>query len=100
MDGRRAARKLTPQIEAYVRARWADLSRSRTYGIGKRLREEIESIFAVKLCQETLRPLVGQLKRQAVIGTQSNGQEASGAPEESEAEPTTADDLPESAQSP
>ena len=100
MEGRQAARKLTPQIQAYVRARWADLSRSGTYGIGKRLRQEIESIFAVKLCQETLRPLVGQLKRQAALGTQSNGQEASGMPEESEAVPTTtADDLPQSVQS-
>src|SRR5438132_2974613 len=62
MEERQAARKLTPQIEAYVRARWADLSRSGTYGIGKRLRQEIESIFAVKLCQETLRPLVGAVK--------------------------------------
>ena len=40
LAGRRAGRKLTPQIEAYVRARWADLSRSGTYGIGKRLREK------------------------------------------------------------
>ena len=31
-------------------------------GIGKRLRQEIESIFAVKLCQETLRPLAGGVK--------------------------------------
>ena len=65
LAGRRAGRKLTPQIEAYVRARWADLSRSETYGIGKRLREEIESVFAVKLCQETLRPLIGQLNLEA-----------------------------------
>ena len=82
-----------------MRARWADLSRAEIYGIGKRLRQEIESIFAVKLCQETLRPLVGQLKRQPVLGTQSSGQEASRTPEESEAVPTTADDLPQSAQS-
>jgi hypothetical protein len=61
LAGRRAGRKLMPQIEAYVRARWADLSRSQTYGIGKGQREEIESVFAVKLCQETLRPLIGQL---------------------------------------
>jgi hypothetical protein len=27
-----------------VRARWADLSRSQTYGIGKRLREEIADL--------------------------------------------------------
>jgi hypothetical protein len=35
------------------------LSRAEIYGIGKRLRQEIDSIFAVKLCQETLRPLAG-----------------------------------------
>jgi hypothetical protein len=96
LAGRRAGRKLTPQIEAYVRARWADLSRSGTYGIGKRLREEIESVFAVKLCQETLRPLIGQLKRQPVIDTHQGDQAATGAPNESGAEPTTAEGLPES----
>jgi hypothetical protein len=96
LAGRRAGRKLTPQIEAYVRARWADLSRSETYGIGKRLREEIESVFAVKLCQETLRPLIGQLKRQPVVGTHEGEQAATGAPNESGAEPTTADGLQQS----
>ena len=63
LAGRRAARKLTPEIEAYVRARWADLSRGGTYGISRRLRAEIESVLKVKLCSETLRPLVGKLKR-------------------------------------
>ncbi len=98
LAGRRAGRKLTPQIEAYVRARWADLSRSETYGIGKRLREEIESVFAVKLCQETLRPLIGQLKRQPVVGTHGAEQAATGSPNESGAEPTTADGLQQSGQ--
>src|SRR5437870_11175325 len=63
LAGRRAGRKLTPQIEAYVRARWADLSRQGTYGISRRLLAEIESVLKVKLCSETLRPLVGKLKR-------------------------------------
>lgn len=63
LAGRRAARKLTPEIEAYVRVRWADLSRQGTYGISRRLRQEIESVFKVKLCSETLRRLVGKLKR-------------------------------------
>jgi hypothetical protein len=98
LAGRRAGRKLTPQIEAYVRARWADLSRSGTYGIGKRLREEIESVFEVKLSQETLRPLVGQLKRQPVEGRQRAGEQAAGAPKESGAVPTTADGLQQSGQ--
>ena len=93
LAGRRAGRKLTPQIEAYVRARWADLSRSGTYGIGKRLREEIESVFEVKLSQETLRPLVGQLKRQPVVGTHRVGEEPAGTTEESGTVPTTAEGL-------
>jgi hypothetical protein len=96
LAGRRAGRNLTPQIEAYLRARWADLSCSGTYGIGKRLREEIESVFEVKLSQETQRPLVRQLKREPVEGTQRAGEQAAEAPKESGAVPTTADGLHQS----
>jgi hypothetical protein len=96
LAGRRAGRKLTPQIEAYVRARWADLSRSGTYGIGKRLRKEIESVFEVKLSQETLRPLVGQLKRQSVAGKYRAGEEPAGTTEESGTVPTTTEGLHQS----
>jgi hypothetical protein len=95
LAGRRAGRKLTSQIEAYVRARWADLSRSGTYGIGKRLRErneEIESVFEVKLSQETLRPLVGQLKRQPVVDKHRAGEEPAGTAQESGTVPTGSDD--------
>lgn len=63
LAGRRAGRKLTLEIEAYVRARWTDLSRQGTYGVSGRLCREIESVFKVKLSHETLRPLVGKLKR-------------------------------------
>jgi hypothetical protein len=70
-------RKLTASIEAYVRMRWPELSRGGTYGISGRLRREIQSVFKVSLSNETLRPLVGQLKRGQV---------------------TTADDLPEEPQ--
>jgi len=90
LAGRRAGRKLTPEIEAYVRVRWPDLSRSGTYGIGQRLRREIESVFNVKLCQETLRPLMGELKG----GPGGGGAETSAPPRE-----TTADGLPESSPS-
>lgn len=96
LAGRRAGRKLTSQIEAYVRARWADLSRSGTYGIGKRLREEIESVFEVKLSQETLRPLVGQLKRQPVVGKHRAGEKPAGTAKESGTVPTTAEGLHQS----
>ena len=63
LEGRRANRKLTPEIQAYVRVRWPDLVGGGLYGIGKRLRQEIQSVFGVKLSQETLRPLLGELRR-------------------------------------
>ena len=63
LEGRRANRKFTPEIQAYVRVRWPDLVRAGRYGIGKRLRQEIQRVFGVKLSQETLRPLLGELRR-------------------------------------
>lgn len=86
LAGRRAGRKLTPEIEAYVRARWPEVNRSGTYGIGRRLRQEIESVFQVKLSQETLRPLLGKLKR---------GEGLSGVAVSPEGPATTADGFPE-----
>jgi hypothetical protein len=76
LEGRRASRKLCPEIKAYVRARWPDLVREGPYGIGKRLRQEIQRIFGVKLSQETLRPLLGELRQEpsAAIPPESSGQ--------------------------
>jgi hypothetical protein len=64
LEGRKASRKLTPQIQAYVRVRWPDMVAEGLYGIGKRLRQEIRKVFKVKLSQETLRPLLRELRRQ------------------------------------
>jgi hypothetical protein len=86
LEGRRAGRKLTPEIKAYVRARWSDLVREGSYGIGKRLRQEIQRIFGVKLSQETLRPLLGELRREQ--SARATPTESSGA--------TTAEGLPQS----
>ncbi len=84
LQGRRASRKFCPEIKAYVRARWSDLVREGLYGIGKRLRQEIQRIFGVKLSQETLRPLLRELKREPSSAT----------PPES-SQPTTAEGLPQ-----
>jgi len=88
LEGRHAGRKLSPEIKAYVRARWTDLIGRGLYGISKRLRQEIQAVFGVKLSQETLRPLVGQLKR-----------EQSSAISPFTSEQTTAEGLPQSSQS-
>jgi len=83
LEGRQASRKFSAQIQAYVRVRWPELAQAGLYGIGKRLREEIVSVFGVKLSQETLRPLMGELKRE--------WKERAGAPEVAG---TTAEGLP------
>jgi hypothetical protein len=87
LEGRRASRKLTPQIKEDVRARWPNLVKEGLYGIGKRLRQEIRAVFGVKLSQETLRPLLGELR-----GEQSPAATAGGSGE------TTAEGLPHSGQ--
>ena len=88
LEGRRTHRKLSPEIKAYARVRWPELIKDGLYGIGKRLRQEIQSVFGVKLSQETLRPLMGELKGE-------QGSNASpGMPK-----PTTAGDLPRGSQS-
>ena len=61
--GQRARRKVTPEIEAYVRARWAAVSAEGTYGAMSRLCREIQSVFGVGLSPRALRPVVGPLKR-------------------------------------
>ena len=89
LEGRRASRKLSPEIKAYVRARWPDLVKGGLYGIGKRLRKEIKSVFKVELSQETLRPLLAELKREPDLGSEAG-----------QAEPTIAEDLPPSSENP
>lgn len=84
LEGRHASRKFTPEIQAYVRARWPDLLLSGRYGIGKRLREEIQRVFGIELSQETLRPLLGELRGEVDSETP---------PEDSE---TIAEGLPQS----
>jgi hypothetical protein len=74
----------SPEIRAYVRVRWPDLVKEGLYGVAKRLRHEIEKVFGVKLSQETLRPLFGELKRQSSSAAQPVGG----------AEQTTAGGLP------
>jgi hypothetical protein len=93
LEGRRASRKLTPEIQAYVRARWPDLLPSGHYGMGKGLRQEIERVFGIRLSQETLRPLLGELRREAAPTALAEGSEtiAEGLPQSDQ---PCADDQP------
>jgi hypothetical protein len=85
LEGRQASRKFGAGIQAYVRVRWPELAREGLYGISKRMREEIASVFGVKLSPETLRPLMGELKRgwrERVAAPEVAGTTAEGLPQE------------------
>jgi hypothetical protein len=60
--GRQAKRKLTPEIEGYVRTRFPRIYENNKSTYSKEMRSEIYEAFNVKLCSETLRPLLKNLK--------------------------------------
>ncbi len=80
LRGDQAARKLTPQIEAYVRARWPDFNRAGTYGIGKRLRQESSRSSQWSFARKRCVPLLGELKLQAVPATRARLEESESVP--------------------
>jgi len=65
LRGRRGRRILTPEIESFVRMRFASIYGESRYGYSERVRQELKEVFGVSLSGETLRPLLKQLKEQA-----------------------------------
>ena len=65
LEGSSTRRKLTPEVEAFARIRWPEIAAHRSYGAGKRLREEIKAVFRVSISEVTLRPLIRELKTQS-----------------------------------
>ena len=68
LAGRSWGRKLTPEIQAYVRTRWPVMQAERRSGCSVRLCREIQTVFGVELSTETLRPLLGCLKAEQAPG--------------------------------
>lgn len=66
LRGRGGHRKLTPQIESYVRLRFPRIYAETHYRYSQCLRAEIEEVFQVSLSAETLRPLLQELKGKPV----------------------------------
>ena len=60
--GRQARRKLTPEIQSYIRMRFPAIYEETKYEYSKRMRDEIERVFGRTLSGETLRPLLKELK--------------------------------------
>ena len=64
LRGRGGHRKLTPEIQAYVRYRFPVLYAESRYDYSKRMRAEIKKVFGLTLSAETLRPLLRELKQE------------------------------------
>src|ERR1017187_2000113 len=62
LAGRSGRRKLTLEMESYVRFRWLALRAERRRDYRRRLQEELERVFGVRVSGETLRPLLRQLR--------------------------------------
>ena len=62
LEGRQGRRKLTPEIQSYIRYRFAEVYRQDRRAYSARLRAEVKAVFGVQLSGETLRPLLGSLR--------------------------------------
>jgi len=69
-------RKLTTEIEAYVRMRFPSVYAQTRYEYSKRIRKEVRDVFGQGLSAETLRPLFKELKQQAEKGCESGVSDA------------------------
>ena len=65
LEGRGAARKITLEMQAFARLRWPDLVAFRSYGAAGRLRQELQTVFGVKLSRSGLAPLLRELQQPA-----------------------------------
>ncbi len=59
--GRQAKRKLTQEVQYYVRMRFPAIYEETQYDYSQRMRHEIEHVFGHSLTGETLRPLLQEL---------------------------------------
>lgn len=62
LAGRRAGKKLTLEIKSFIKVRFPSIYQETRYEYSRRMRDEIEQVFGVKVSGETLRPLLKTLK--------------------------------------
>jgi transposase-like protein len=62
LAGRGGHRKLTPEIQSFVRVRFPEIYQQSRAGYSQRLRTEIQRVFGVRLSGECLRPLLKGLR--------------------------------------
>ena len=73
LEGPSARRKLTPEVEAFVRHRWPEILAERAYGALSRLRKELRLFLRVTLSDVTLRPLIRTLKSEVAASHSACG---------------------------
>jgi len=61
-SGQGAPRKITHEIETYIRRRFGDIYRGNKYSYSQSIRDELKEIFDLEVTAETIRPLVKELK--------------------------------------
>jgi hypothetical protein len=62
LSGPGAIRKLTPEIKSFVTMRFPQIYELNHYDYSKQIREEINKVFEIDICSETLRPILKKLK--------------------------------------
>ena len=90
LEGRQVNRKLTIEIQAYVRMRFFHIYPDNRRSYSQVIRGEIVEVFNKELSAETLRPLFGKLKKQFVFGEGASDELeeiACDLPEETDPEP-------------
>ena len=78
LAGRWGRRKFTVEMKSYVRRRWPDLRSGGQRDYRRRLQEELERVFGVRVSGETLRGLLRELRGQSQASPTSGGGRASG----------------------
>lgn len=62
LAGRQARRKLTPEIQSFLQHRFPEVYRQHRRNYSRKLREEVEAVFKIKLSGETIRPVLEPLR--------------------------------------
>ena len=92
LAGPNARRKLTRAVREYIRIRFASIYREDRYRYSSKIRAELKRVLDVEISAETLRPYLGELKRQFHDDESSPGEESPRDPKQSHAEPPPDED--------
>lgn len=63
LAGRQACRKFSIEIQSFIRMRFEQIYQENKRSYSKAILEEVKEVFNVELSSETLRPLLGELKK-------------------------------------